>query len=306
MSGTRWTLAATSLLTVALGIATDARQVRQMGGIGLEVFADTNYRGLSATYREDTPDLGPSGMSGRVSSLRVAPGEVWEVCTDRQYRGRCQVVSGNEPDLRPNGWNDVIRSARRVRGGNWGGDSGRSGMQGLELYAGQRFSGQRLIVTEDVSNLRRLNFNDRAASLRVPRGESWEICVNADYDDCRVVTGDVADLGPLSREISSVRLRAEGWSGAGRGRGRGGSVTPSPSITIYDQTNYRGQNTTLESEMSSMGVNVVNGGSLRVGAGRWEVCDSPRFSGHCVIVTGDVPDTRRIGFRDRIWSIRPR
>jgi hypothetical protein len=285
-----------------------ASQERRMGGLGLEVFADNNFRGLSATYLNDTPDLGVSGMAGRISSLRVAPGEIWEVCTERFFRGRCQVVQGDENDLRRNGWNDVIMSVRRVRGGGVSG--GRGGSQGLELYAGLRYSGQRIVVTEEVSNLRRVNFNDRASSLRVPRGEVWEICVNADFDDCRIVDGDVPDLGPvgLNREISSVRQRFDNWGrGGGRGQvGRGGNLYVQPRIEFFNQPSYRGNNTIVTNDMPSLGWSMDDGGSIRVQGGTWEICDGPKFSGRCVVISDDVPDTRRLNIRDRIWSVRQR
>lgn len=108
-----------SLLVVAAFGATGLSfaQERQMGGVGITVFADPNFRGKSATYRQDVPDLQPLGLNDKVSSLRVGRGEQWEVCEHANYQGRCVVVSGNEADLRRNSWNDLISSFRRVRVG---------------------------------------------------------------------------------------------------------------------------------------------------------------------------------------------
>jgi hypothetical protein len=82
---------------------------------GLQVYADINYRGRSATFLDNTADVGLTGMAGLISSLRVPPGETWQVCTEVNYRGRCQVVSGDVSDLRRGDWNDLIASARRIR-----------------------------------------------------------------------------------------------------------------------------------------------------------------------------------------------
>jgi hypothetical protein len=297
-----------TLLSVSVATAVGAQFERQMGGLGLEVFEDKNFKGRSATLLQSTPDLRPSGMDGRISSLRVAPGEVWEVCTQPNYQGRCQVVSGTESDLAKRaGWNDAIFSARRVRGG---GDVGRGGgggnTRGIELFAGTRYSGQRALVDRAESNLRRVNFNDRASSLRVPRGEVWEVCVNADFDDCRVVDSDIPDLSVigLNREISSARPRL---FGGGRG-GRGGFPPPNrPRIVLYDGRNFQGRTTTIDDDTPTLRWTANNtAGSLRVESGRWEICDQVRYGGRCVTVTSDIPDLARYGWNNRISSLRSR
>jgi hypothetical protein len=219
------------------------------------------------------------------------------------------VFSGTESDLAKRaGWNDAIYSVRQVRrigGGN--GDNGRGGgaSRGIELYAGTRYSGQRALIDRPESNLRRINFNDRASSLRVPRGEVWEVCVNADFDDCRVVDGDVPDLSVLglNREISSARPRPFGG-----GIGRGGFPTPNrPRIVLYDGRDFQGRATTIDDDTPSLRwTNDNRAGSLRVQNGRWELCDQPRFGGRCITVSQDVPDLARFGWNNRISSLRPR
>lgn len=303
------TFIVTTLLSLSVATAAGAQFQRQMGGLGLEAFEDKNFKGRSATFLQSTPDLRSSGMDGRISSLRVAPGEVWEVCTQPNYQGRCQVVSGTESDLAKRaGWNDAIFSLRRVRGG--GGDVGRGGggnnTRGIELFAGTRYSGQRTLIDRAESNLRRVNFNDRASSLRVPRGEVWEVCVNADFDDCRVVDSDVPDLSAigLNREISSARPRLFG----GGGVGRGGFPPPNRArIVLYDGRNYQGRATTIDDDTPTLRwTNNNTAGSLRVEGGRWELCDQVRYGGRCVTVTQDVPDLARFGWSNRISSLRPR
>lgn len=46
---------------------------RQMGGIGITVFADSDYRGRNATFRDDVPDLVRYDMNDVIGSLQVAP-----------------------------------------------------------------------------------------------------------------------------------------------------------------------------------------------------------------------------------------
>lgn len=83
------------IVGVAICLASPAAfaQPREIGGIGLTVFADRNFRGQSATLRNNTPNLQAIGLNDAVSSLQVAPGEQWEVCEHANYKGRCVVVS---------------------------------------------------------------------------------------------------------------------------------------------------------------------------------------------------------------------
>jgi len=280
-----------------------AQQDRQMGGIGIMVFEDVNYGGRNATFQRDTPDLRSSGFDKQISSLRVTPGEVWEVCQGRSYTGRCRVVSGNETDLRTRGWNDVISSLRRVRGGQGlGADQPRPPASGgLELHAGTQYSGQRKVVSGSVRDLQDIGFNDRTASVRVPRGQVWEICVNANYDDCRVVDRDYPDLGVLgvSRLISSVRRRVGGRSGYP-------PVAEWAEIVLYDGQGFAGQSMAVSGPTSSLGSFNNRAKSVEVTGGRWELCDQPAFRGRCIVITRSVPDLANVGLRDRVSSVRPR
>ena len=108
-------------LLAATAVPAHAQRERAMGGVGITVYEDSNFRGRNATFRNDVPDLRQVGLNDRIESLEVAPGELWEVCVDAFYRGRCQVFSEYEPDLRRRGWAREISSMRRVRGGGGGG-----------------------------------------------------------------------------------------------------------------------------------------------------------------------------------------
>jgi hypothetical protein len=104
------------LVLAAVGaLPLGAAQERQMSGAGITVFADSNFRGRSATFREDVFDLAQyGGLNDRITSLRVAPGEQWEVCEHSNYQGRCVVVSGDEPDLRRNSWSECDERLRAL------------------------------------------------------------------------------------------------------------------------------------------------------------------------------------------------
>jgi Beta/Gamma crystallin len=270
-------------------------QERQLGGIGLTVYTDYRFRGRSATFRDDIPNLESVGLNDRVSSLQVARGERWEVCEHANYAGRCVVVSGSESDLRQGGWNDIISSARRVSGGGGGvGPPVQPGMRGLELYSAVGFSGSRRVFTDEVSNLQSVGFNDAAMSLRVGRGESWQVCVHEGYRDCRVVNTDWSDLTTLGlrRRISSLRPVRGG--GAGQ------------RLVLYDDRNYRGQSWTVDREMSGLAGFSNRAESAKVSGGSWELCARPGFGGQCVTISGNVADLGPLGLLNRVNSVRPR
>jgi len=198
----------TSILLSLVGVAsaTLAGQRPPNTSAGITVFEDVNFAGNRATFVRDTPDLRPSRFDKRISSIVVGPGELWEVCDGRDYSGRCEAFSGEVPDLVRRNWNDKIQSLRLVRSGGAGNRVAR-----IELFAGTRYSGQRLILNGPTPDFSKgdVKFNDRAMSVRVPAGQSWEICVGANYDDCRVIDHDVPDLATLgiSRVVSSARPR---------------------------------------------------------------------------------------------------
>src|SRR5262245_52487106 len=75
-------------------VLSSAQNERIMGGVGITVFVDRDFRGAAQTFQQDVPDLRSFGLDNRISSLRVGRGEQWEVCDGPGYSGRCITVSG--------------------------------------------------------------------------------------------------------------------------------------------------------------------------------------------------------------------
>lgn len=280
---------------------------RGMGGVGILVFQDANYRGRNATFRDEVPQLGEFGLDNRISSLRVAPGETWEVCEQPWFRGRCQVFYGDEPNLQLRGWNDRISSMRPVRGGGGGGwrppvdppGPPSWGGRGVELFEDRGFRGDRREITGAVEDLRSLGFNDKARSLRLPRGESWEVCIDNYFRNCRVVNTDWPDLDGLnmSRRISSLRPWRQGGFPPGPGPGAGRA-----QLTLYDNRDFRGRSMTVTEPREFIGGFSAESATAE---GPWQVCDQPRFNGNCAVIRSSEPDLRRLGLRGRVQSARP-
>jgi hypothetical protein len=286
---------------------------RQMGGVGITVYSDSDFRGRNATYREAIHDLAPTGMNDRISSLEVAPGEMWEVCEHSNFRGRCQVFSGREPELRRRGWSDIISSMRPVRsgGGSYPGPPVTpyppaapppGGGYGLELYDRAGYRGDRRLIQGPVASLRALGFDNRAESLRLGRGESWEVCEDVEFRACQVVSSDWPSLDRLDlrRRISSVRP----WR-------QGGPGYPPPAqpgrLVLYDREGYRGQLLIIDHASPYVGSAGRRAESVRVEGGAvWEICERAQFQGRCTTVSQSVPDLDRLGLRDGVGSARPR
>lgn len=130
------------LLVAAAGtVAVSSAQERMMGGAGITVFNDQNFRGRSSTFRQDvydppsqgdylvlfdrtnyrgtptnyngpTPDL--YSLSGRAQSVTIGRG-AWELCTGRNYTGRCVVIDRSVPNFAVYNLRNRVSSRRPLR-----------------------------------------------------------------------------------------------------------------------------------------------------------------------------------------------
>ena len=304
----RLVVSSSAVFLLAAALCAQDFQARQIGGVGITIFRDENFRGENATFRQDVPDLRRYDFGDRITSLRVGPGEYWEACESANYRGRCQVFSGEERDLRRIGWSDRISSLRRVRGGGGGGylPPPAIGKRGIVLYDDPFFSGRSITITDSSENLRFQNFHDRAESVRVLSG-SWEICSEPRFRRCQTVDHDVPQLSSLgmNKKLSSVRF--SGW-GAG-GAGGGGNYPPTyperARLVLFESEGYRGRSITLDSAVGDLGGFAGRARSAQIISGTWLVCDRPGFSGKCRQITSSQPDLGRWNFTGGILSARP-
>jgi hypothetical protein len=298
-----WAMAAIGSMTLSFA------QQRQMGGVGITVFTDRNFRGKSATFQEDVPDLARYGLNDRISSLRVAPGEQWEVCEHSNYQGRCVVFSGDEPRLTDSSWGDVISSLRRAGGGavfppGSPVPASQSGWY-IVLYDQPNYRGTPTNYKGPVPALS--GYSRPAQSVTIGRGV-WELCEGTNFTGhCLVLDKSVPDLYAygLKNRLSSVRPFERG----------GGPVLPParptpPSqsdwyIVLYDQPTYRGTPTTYKGAISHLSGSDRPAQSVTIGKGVWELCEGTNFTGRCVVLDKSVPDLNAYGLSNRISSVRP-
>jgi hypothetical protein len=196
---------------------------------GITVYEDPDFRGDSATFRNEVADLRADGMNDRISSIHVNNNQAWEVCRDINFAGGCRVFSGSVDDLREEGWNDRISSMRVVgygrngnnnRNGGWwnnGYGNGRGSQARLVLYDRTNFRGGSRDVVNNTSNLGSLG--ERARSVQV-YGGTWELCDGAFRNArCVTVSQSIPDLRTLGlrdgiasiREVGSSQSRSRRW-----------------------------------------------------------------------------------------------
>jgi hypothetical protein len=184
--------------------------------------------------------------------------------------------------------------------------------EGITVYDNADFDGQSATFRSDVPDLRAYRLNDRISSLRVARGEFWEVCEDTAYRGrCVVVSGaerDLRDRG-WNDTISSLR-RVRGPGRDERGgmgdRDRGGFMPPPPQgeLALFEELGYRGRMQKIAGAVPALDAFGSQAKSVQILDGVWELCDGPRWSGRCVRVEGSVPDLGRVGLGG-IVSARP-
>ena len=313
-----WRIAAWTLLiamTALGGSASAAQWWRRGANNGVTVYADINFGGQSVTFASDMPNTASGGWNDNISSLRIPSGQAWEICQDVNYGNDCQSVSGSVSDLRSIGWNDRISSMRRINAAYHGRRRGQNGSEGsgsgVSVYADPNFQGQSATFRDDTPNLMPFNLNDKASSIRIPAGETWQVCVDSDYrNQCQVLSNSVADLRSIGMNdrISSLRrVNDSGYRDDRRSGGVIGTIGNGTSVTVYVDTNFRGQSATFHDDTPNLVSFNLNDkvSSIRIPDGEaWEVCQDIDYGNQCQVLTGSVADLTNMGWNDRISSLR--
>ena len=283
---------ATCFAAAFLAPSGSSAQQRQVGGVGITVFADSNFRGKSATIRQQVSDLETLGLNDRISSIRVAPGEYWEVCENVNFKGRCVVVSGAESQLVPGEWDNIISSIRRVATGDVVPPTPGSEPL-LVLHDKISFGGNPMPFSSQSTNL--ADFSNRAQSVTITRG-TWQFCDGANFTgECITLNKSVDDLANygLSRRVSSIR-----------------PVTTPPTadwyIVLHSEISYRGNPVNLRDSTANLGKFDNRAQSVTIGRGVWELCEGKNFTGHCVTLDKSVEDLSAYQLLMRVSSVRPK
>ena len=256
---------------------------------------DFNGRRYGVSY--SVSNMSDAGFNDRASSVVIRSG-AWQLCTDAYFRGRCVTLEpGEYRNLGQMGLSNQVSSARQVGGGSWGGGSRGT----VTLYEDYSLRGRSYSVNGPVENLGRTDFNDRARSMVVQSG-TWELCADDRYRNCQTFgPGEVANLGYLAGQVSSLRpvggSGGGGWGGSGDGGSGGGRPPPGwgdqARAVLYEHPGFGGRSFAMTDEVvdpfARSGFN-DRAASLRVERGYWMFCSDSEFRGTCrTFGPGDYP-----------------
>jgi len=174
----------------------------------------------------------------------------------------------------------------------------------ITLYEGENFQGRNLTLRNDMRDLDRTVFNDRAQSV-VIRDGVWEVCADAAFHGhCATLQpGEYPVLeGGLDRRISSVRQVADRpayGQAPQRYAAAPGYAAPPPSggaakAILYEGRDFHGRSFAIDRNVvRNLDRTAFNdrAASLRVERGYWIFCSDANFEGDCrTFGPGDYPD----------------
>jgi uncharacterized protein YcfJ len=198
-----------ALAVAALAIAAQA-------AAQVTFYENPGFSGRSFTTESRIGNFARYGFNDRASSATVQR-QRWEVCEDARFGGRCVVLRpGRYPSLAAMGLNDGISSVRAVsRNARIAEEryapplaAYDTGAGQITFYESEGYGGRSFSVEEEISNLQRYGFNDRASSAVVGEGR-WEVCQDRRFAGrCTVLRPgrypSLAAMG-LNDRISSLR-----------------------------------------------------------------------------------------------------
>ena len=171
------------------------------------LYENPGFKGRQLTVSGLLPDINSAGFNNRNASVLVRSG-TWEVCAEPNFRGFCAKLEPNEYGSLDTRFNGRISSARVVGGPVADTRPARRGRAGsIAMYSRAGYRGRGITLAQATPDFDAVRFNDRARSLIVRKG-TWELCSDDAYrGTCQVFEpGRYADLGALTRDISSARM----------------------------------------------------------------------------------------------------
>lgn len=180
----------------------------------------------------------------------------------------------------------------------------------VSFFERENFQGRSFTAQNQVNDLQRNGFNDRASSAIVEGNKNarWEVCDDVRYGGrCMILRpGQYPSLSAmgLSNRISSVKPVDK------KGRDIAERMAPEPlpsQISFYEDEGFRGRTFTSDRPVDDFNRTGFNdrASSVVVLGQRWEVCENSRFNGRCMVLNpGRYPSLAAMGLNDRISSVR--
>lgn len=281
----------------AVPATAERRRPRDEAVGAIELYARPDFRGRKMDLDRDTANLADTGYNARARSVVVTAG-TWELCSAPSFGGTCMTYEPGRYAALGNGSAREISSARlvatRVQPPAPTGDAR------IVLYERRNADGRSVAISADVPDLRRMRFDDQAASVVIEAGR-WELCTGAGYrGECQVMEpGEYPRLDrAFSRSISSLRAVREAPV-VQQDRRRG------PDVELFESWNFTGSRFVTERDVPDLDVRGFNdkARSMIINEGQWEMCVDGGFNGRCTVFSpGRYPDLG--GLTTEISSLR--
>src|SRR4051794_29485948 len=187
----------------------------------------------------------------------------------------------------------------------------------LVVYDQANYAGNSANFTSSASNLGP-QWRRMARSINI-NGGTWQVCEDPNFNGrCVTLSESTPDLAAYNlRRIGSVRPIRQGTYSNGtynngtynNGTYNNGTYNTSRnstrnwSITVFRNTNYRGNPRRYTSAVSNLGRQPVR--SITVGRGSWEICSGTNYTGDCITLDQSAADLSTEGFSGYVRSIRP-
>jgi hypothetical protein len=177
----------------------------------------------------------------------------------------------------------------------------------VTLYSREGFSGRKYQVTQSISDLANVGFNDRASSVLVRSG-TWQFCSDP-YFRGRCVTlstGEYTSLQKMGLDDRVSSIRDLGWASPGQPMPPPLAPPAPPRIELHAGPNLSGRGVTLDApvgDLESIGFN-DSARSAIVFGGNWQVCTDANFLGECEVLRPGQWNSLG-GVASRISSARP-
>jgi uncharacterized protein YcfJ len=181
----------------------------------------------------------------------------------------------------------------------------------VSFYQDDNYRGATFTTERPIENFRQSGFNDKASSVIVT-GKLWEVCDRARFGGrCTVLRPgqypSLAALG-LKQRVASVRAVSRNEQiDEGRYAPVAAAVPSNAQVVFYADENFSGQSFNAQSQIDDFtrfGFNDRASSAVVLGD-QWEVCESIRFGGRCVVLRpGRYASLAAMGMNDRVSSIR--
>ena len=177
----------------------------------------------------------------------------------------------------------------------------------ITFYEHEGFRGRSFSAGENVNNMNRSGFNDRASSVVVSESR-WEVCSDRRFGgQCRVLRPgrypSLASLG-LNDRVTSARAVSRESRVDDR---RYPSQRSQMQVTFYEHEHFQGRSFSADRPIDNFQQTGFNDlvSAIDVAGRSVEVCSDAGFQGRCVVLSpGRYPSVMAMGLNDRISSVR--